>query len=292
MNQTEFYKRLPRRDLKYPYCPKHPEAKTQGMWTAFYNEHRDCLASPPADPKCERCGHEKYKHYDDSPKCGQVGCPCESYRPPTTEPAEGKCECGHRWSNHAKNAFNGLTCTKCGCADAPPLSTAPPASPKCERCDGFGDIPANDDDGIPSHVCPDCHGKGYRPSATTEPAERIRPFDPVQYEIDKNAMIEEWNRPTASPAETTEHAKAFYWQFVEENGGDMKLFPAMQAYAEQYATKQIERQTPAIIERFVEEVSKEADRLRQAARYSESFVGAFYPAATQRVKARREGGEK
>lgn len=92
------------------------------------------------------------------------------------------------------------------------------------------------------------------------------------------------------PAETTEDAKAF-WHERHKNALDGDFFVAgyaddMQAYAEQYAAKQIERQTPAIIERFVEEVEKDlTDEW-----YGEGIEAALK--AMQTVKARQSKGEK
>lgn len=57
---------------------------------------------------------------------------------------------------------------------------------------------------------------------------------------------------------------------------------------EQYAAKQIERQTPAIIERFVDEVEQRRDSHGATEDYEKSV---HFVRIMQTVKARRSGGE-
>lgn len=128
-----------------------------------------------------------------------------------------------------------------------------PAEPKCERCNH------------PAHWnrC-DC-GCYYRPP-TPEPAESegksdliaaVDNFIAVNAEMWQGQDPDEYmneirERPTAPAAESVEdRAKALEEarKFLREQGfpGNTDIIPK---WLEQYATKQIERQTPAIIERF------------------------------------------
>ena len=48
MDQEQFYKSLPRKDNKYPYCPVcGPEILSGGDWDGFYATHKDCRATDP-----------------------------------------------------------------------------------------------------------------------------------------------------------------------------------------------------------------------------------------------------
>jgi len=212
----------------------HWARRNEDMHLLHHPRCPDYRPSPPAEPKCENCGHEKYKHYDDSPKCGQVGCPCDGYRPAESEGRRKPCSC----LGSCKGA-EGLS-ERYYCSLTPPTPS-----------------PESVEDRAKAFVA----REGRIPEGLSElELEAFLFYDPEPRWRDEF------------------HAHDFAQRAAP--------------FAEQYAAKHLERQTPAIIERFVEEVSKEADRLRQAARYSESFVGAFYPAATQRVKARRSGGEE
>jgi len=208
---------------------------------------------------CNQCPFDgKYGHL---PTCTEYNLSDPYYDRPSP-PAEPKCDCGHRMSNHAKNAFDGLTCTMCGCADAPPLDR-PPTTEPAER-------------ELYEHVKSDAwydKAKSFgrlEPKFPTEPAESAgKAFCGCAPNTVGHKPPCKLARSTAPPAETTEHAKAFAdaaiakcresaygpGNWANEGEGDYGSWDdwrdVIASTAEQYATKQIER--------FVEEVEKEVN---------------------------------
>jgi len=147
---------------------------------------------------CNQCPFDgKYGHL---PTCTEYNLSDPYYDRPSP-PAEPKCDCGHRMSNHAKNAFDGLTCTMCGCADAPPLDR-PPTTEPAER-------------ELYEHVKSDAwydKAKSFgrlEPKFPTEPAESAgKAFCGCAPNTVGHKPPCKLARSTAPPAETTEHAKA------------------------------------------------------------------------------------
>lgn len=169
---------------------------------------------PPAEPKCERCDHITNWHDIEPPyPCNDPDCDCKSYRPPAA-PAESE----------------GKPCNGCGTPEGQPHGVVCPVRP----------MPGDTDwvEIAKAHVAE--HG--------TVSAEDIRKIN----EPYKDAILRAMDHPTAPPDESVEDAKAFIqksggWCYRLTNGGP-PLSEFMAEFAERYATKQIERQTPAIIE--------------------------------------------
>lgn len=189
----------------------------------------------PAEPKrtwkdCPDCQHTVFS--DEEHIC-------------RVSPAEPKCErCGL-----VIGVYRGCRCS----------------NGTCKRCDGFGTIPANDDAGRPAMIC------DHRPP-TTEPAEsegkgknctRCDPSHRHGYRswIDTAMCLEngcpcsDYQPPSPEPS-SVEDARAFVTEAARKGWSVIKTTTA---YAEQYATKHLERQTPAIERAAVE---KAFERLR------------------------------
>ena len=85
--------------LECSVCERHVSAcECSGATIAIEAANRVLDAArgrstPPAESKCERCGHDKRTHLNN--RChywfeNHDSCNCDGYRPPTTEPAESE----------------------------------------------------------------------------------------------------------------------------------------------------------------------------------------------------------
>lgn len=230
----------------YQPCP--PDRPSPPVAASLVPECPECGPvcdghQPVAEPKCRRCGHDygicleapdgcNWNH----PTTGS-DCDCLGYRPPTTEPVE-------ELSLEQMDAEWGCNISK-GDIQCPYM--------EYRQWESGGTF------------CRYRQGHpGFHRDAYIHPPHE----DQSRWKLNQKFLDEQLagtrHSPTASPAEPIEDAKALADAFVlakgnpnvELNGNILRHW--MAEFAEQYATKQIERQTPAI----EADLKAEIERLR------------------------------